>query len=279
MKQKALYAVIFCASIAGLSGIFIKEMSVPASSIAWFRTATPAILIGIWMFIKGIPFFRGNYKKMLLASILNSLRMYLFFLAYVYTSIGNAVILCYTWPIFATILSSSMLKEKISKKQYSFLALAFLGLLIANSNQTFSFEDKDFIGMMGAISSAFIYSITVIIFKSEAKNYSTNEMIFYQNFTGLFVFLPFVFYINDLPILKDYLIGFSYAVLIGILGFNLFFFGLKYLKASIASSLMYLEVVGAIFLSYLWYGDMLSISMLIGGSFIIISSYFMQKSL
>lgn len=277
MRQKALYAVIFCASFAGFSGIFIKEMSISASSIAWFRTAIPALLIGGWMMIKGIPFFRGNYKKMIWASLLNSIRMYLFFVAYVYTSIGNAVILCYTWPIFASLLSSKILKEKIPKQQIYLLILAFLGLVIANMDKTFSYEDHDFIGMTSAVASAFIYSITVIIFKSEAENYSTNEMIFYQNFTGMILFLPFAFYLNPLPLPSDYYIGFIYAVLIGIIGFNLFFFGLKYLKASVASSLMYLEVVGAIILSYIWYGDLLSWNMIIGGAMILSASFLIQR--
>ncbi len=278
MKQKAFYAVILCASFAGFSGIFIKEMSVPASSIAWFRTAIPTVLIGLWLLYKRIPFFRGNYKKMLWASSLNSIRMYLFFVAYVYTSIGNAVILCYTWPIFASILGKYTLKETLPKKQILVLVIAFLGLIIAYSDKTFSFENDDFIGMVSAILSAFIYAVTVIIFKSETANYDRNELIFYQNFTGLFLFFPFIFFINPLPIPKDYFIGLFYAILIGIIGFNLFFFGLKYLKASVASSLMYLEVVGAIFLSYLWFGDVLSVNMLFGGSMIILSSYLMQNN-
>lgn len=278
MKQKALYAVIFCALLAGVNGLLIKYMtSLPASALAFLRTAVPAIILLIWLLKQEESLFRGSTKKMLFASALNALRMYLYLLAFKLTTIGNAVIILYTWPIFVTILGILFLKEHVSKKHILLIAIAFIGLIISSSGKSFSFENTDLLGMLAAIASAFGYAVTVIIFKSESKNYHRNEMIFFQNVLGVFIFLPFfmIHYPNIEPL--HLATGVFYGFLIGIVIFSLFFFGLKYLDASLASSLMYLEAVSAIILAYVILGESLTGEMIIGGSLIIGSSFLINR--
>ena len=272
MKQKAWLAVLLGASIGGFGGIFIKNFSIPATSITWIRVAVPTILLALWLGYQRVPVFRGHYKKMLLGSALNALRLYLFISAFIFTSIGNAIIMFYTWPIFTTLLGIFILKEQVSLRQIGILALAFIGIIIAYSEQDLSFESQDFIGISAAVTSAFIYALTVIIFKSETLNYHRNEILFYQNFLGAFIFLPLFLTNRPLPTVLDWTLGLSYAVIIGLLAFSLFFFALKHLKASTASMLAYVEVVSAILLSYIWMGDTLKPSMIIGGSLIILST-------
>ena len=278
MKQKAVVAIILCACLAGLSGVMIKSMeSLTASTIAWMRMTIPSTLLAIWMLAKGVRFFRGNAKIMVLASSLNAVRMYLYFFAFIYTSIGNAIILFYSWPIFTAIFGYLFLKERFNARQWFFLIMAFTGLIIAYSDKTFSFEDSDLIGMIAALAGACIYSITVIIFKSETNNYHRNEILFYQNFVGPFLFLPF--FIQQVPSaeMPDIYLLIFYSIFIGLGVFSLFFYGLHYLKASVASSMMYLEIVSALLSGYLVLGEKLSVNMIIGGIFIIISSFMISR--
>ncbi len=279
MKRGALYAVIICALLAGTNGLMIKYMStMTASSMAWFRATIPAGIFTIWMLQNKIPFFRGNYKKMLGASVINAGRIYLYLIAFIYTSIGNAVILFYAWPIFVSMLSVLFLKEKIDKYQIGLLFLAFFGLILAYSNQSFSFEDQDFIGMLAAVGAAIGYAITVIIYKSESDNYDKNELIFYQNIASVFLFFPLFF--QNLPDIAWNHLGMAgiYGFLIGVVVFSLFFYGLKQLKASTASSLMYLEVVSAIILGFVFRNEVLSINMIVGGTLIVFSSFLLTQS-
>jgi len=276
MKERAYLAVMTGAAIGGTGGVIIKYFTIPVTSIAWMRMAVPCILLAILIQYRGISFFRGNYKTMLGGSLLNALRMYLFLVAFIYTSIGNAIIMFYTWPIFATLLGATILKEKISTRQILLLGLAFVGIILAYSNQTFSFEDQDFIGMIAAIGSAFVYALTVIVFKFEADNYSRNEIVFYQNLLGAFIFLPFFIFNEPLPTSFDIGLGVFYGVLIGTIAFSLFFFGLKNLPASRVSMLTYTEVISALLLSYFWFGDVLSWNMVIGGTCIILSTLLLR---
>jgi len=278
MHQRAFYAVVLAACLAGSNGVLIKHMtSLTPGAIAFIRAIVPSAILVLWLTKERPNLLRGNTRKMVGGSVINAGRMYLYLIAFTYTSIGNAVIIFYSWPIFAAIFSVIFLKERISTKQSLLIALAFFGLLLAYSNKSFSFEDKDFVGMLAAIGSAIGYAITVIIFKSESDNYHRNETIFFQNITGAIVFLPF-FWINW-PVADINHIGFGvgYAFLIGIVVASLFFFGLKYLKASTASSLMYLEVVSSVLFGFLVINEQLSTEMILGGVLIIASSFLLNR--
>lgn len=278
MEQRAVLIVVACAMLAGLSGIFIKMMSsMGPMSIAGLRMTLPAIGIGLYLKLRGTTIFRKGSPRMLLASGLNVFRLYFYFVAYIYTSVGSAAILFYCFPIFVALMSYFFLGERLSRLQWFYLFLAFIGLVISYSHQTFSFENNDFIGMSSALIAGAVYALTVIIFKSESQNYNSTEIVFYQNIIGLFVFLPF--FIKGYPSISshDIWICILYTFVTGFVVFKLFFTGLKYLDASIASSIMYLEVVSAIILSYLILDEKLSLNMIIGGSIILFSSFMIQR--
>ena|GEM_PF-4714034 len=72
--------VIFASVIFGMTGIFVKYLDLPATSVAFFRLAVPTILVGIRMFYNQKVFWRkGDVKTLLILSVLNALRMYLYF--------------------------------------------------------------------------------------------------------------------------------------------------------------------------------------------------------
>lgn len=103
-----------------------------------------------------------------------------------------------------------------------------------------------------------------------------NEIVFYQNLLGAFIFLPFFIFNQPFPTSFDIGLGVFYGVLIGIIAFSLFFFGLKNLPASRVSMLTYTEVISALLLGYFWFGDVLSSNMLIGRTCIILSTLLLR---
>lgn len=277
MQKKAIYAVLFCAILAGNNGLLIKSMaSMSTGSIAWFRTAIPIFFLIPFLIKDKELHFRGNTKKMLLASFINAIRMYLYLLAFIYTSIGNAVVLFYTYPLFVTAIEYLFFNQKLKKAQTWFLILAFIGIVITYAGKPFSFDSSDFVGMLSAIGASIGYAVTVILFKSETPNYSRNQLIFYQNLIGALVFVPFLIGLPNAE-LPQIGIGVFYGFLIGIVVFKLFFYGLKELTAATATTLMYLEVVSAIVLGYFVLDEKLSWNILAGGSLILISSFYISK--
>ncbi|MEE9372409.1 MAG: DMT family transporter [Saprospiraceae bacterium] len=278
MEQRAVGILVLCAVLAGLSGILIKMMpTMNASNIGGLRMALPVIGFGLYLKLQRIQIFRRNYKKMIFASGLNAFRLYFYFIAYIYTSVGSAAILFYCFPIFVALMGHWFLEERMSRSQWMFLFLAFCGLIVAYSHQSFSFDNSDFIGMSSALVAGLGYAVTVVLFKSESQNYNSSEMVFYQNLVGMFIFMPFL--IKDYEAISSHDIWFCliYTFVVGFVVFKLFFIGLKYLDASIASSIMYLEIVSAIFFSYIFLGEKLSSNMILGGAMIVISSFMINR--
>ena len=278
MKSKATYGVVLGALIAGTSGVIIKSIdSIDASSIAWFRTTVPTVIVFVWMLLKGVKPFRGNYQKMMVGALINALRVYLYLTAFIYTSIGNAVILFYTWPIMVALLGFLFLGEKVDKYQSFLLVLTFIGIVLAYSDKPFTFENQDFLGMLAALGASMTNAATVVLFKSEAKNYHSLEMVFYQNIAGVFIFLPFFIIGVAHAEIADIGLGTLFGLIAGIIVFGLFFHSLKYLNAATASTLMYLEVVSAILFGYLFFNEVLGVNMVLGGFLIMASNLLLVR--
>lgn len=275
--NRALFAIIACAIIAGSNGVLIKGLeNFSAGTIAFFRTMVPILVLSPVIFSKSKPLFTGNYRKMLLASTINVVRLFFYILAFLYTSIGNAVILVYTWPIFVFLIESRHYKKSLQKEQIVLLCIAFIGMIITYSNKAFSFESNDMIGMVSAILCAFGYAITVVMFKSESHFYTHKQTIVWQNLVSSVVFLPFIFFIPEVAISQIGL-GVFYGFWIGIVVFMLFFFALKHLPASTASGLMYIEIISAIALGYFVRNESLGPSTFIGGTLILVSSFLITR--
>jgi len=268
--------VVAAAILSRFSGILIRFMSIPPTSMAAVRTGIPVLIMGIILIYQGQSILKPGFKWMLGASAINVLRMYTFFMAYIYTSIPNAIIVLYTWPIFATILSVIFLKERISRRQVGLLVLSFIGILIVYSDQTISIENRDFIGLTAGVVCAFSYASTIVIFKSRTGNYKPTEMIFYQNLLPAIVFIPFLFLNVPTPTVLDWQLSISHGVIIGVIMFFMFFHGLRLLPASLTSMITYVEVVAAMLLGYFILGEALSGAAIIGAILIILSTVLLR---
>jgi len=213
---------------------------------------------------------------MLLASLLSAARLFCFIAGYIYTTMGNAIIMFFTWPIFATILSFIFLKEKVRLRTIALLILAFSGILVMYLNKGLSFTSNDFIGMTLMLFSAIIYAVTIVIFKQELKYYTTTETIFFQNVLGAIIFIPFIAINRPMPTLSQTGLGIIYAITAGMCTFYLFFSALKRLNVSHYSLLTYWEVPSAIFFGWLLFHEMITINIIIGGFLILISGFMLR---
>ncbi len=278
MKLNPYLAVIIAATIGGSSGVFIKFIDLPPSTITFFRMAVPVVILSVYLLYKGKKLFRGNYKIMLTASLLNAIRMFLFFVGYLYTSIGNAVIILFTWPIFGSLFSAIFLKEKISGRTAALIGLAFAGIVIMYVNKEISFGNKDFIGMAAMLLSAVLFSVTAVIFKRELVNYTRTETIFYQNLLGAIAFFPFVFINTPAPSPTQTGVAVFYGFLIGIVSFVLFFYALRRLKMSHYALFTYWEVIAALLFSVLFFQEVITWNMVAGGGLILATGVLLRKN-
>lgn len=270
MKKYAFYIVFCGALLSSTSGLFVESMSddLAATSRAWIRMVVPVILVGMYLIYKRRNVFRSKSKTMMIGSVINSVRMAFFFLTFMFTTMSKAVIVFYTWPLFATLLSIVVLKEQVSRKELLILIGSFGGVLVICWDQELSLANNDLLGLGAGVITAFLYSCTVIFFKQGSTEYNPAETIFYQNIVGACVFLPFMF-INTPPTPQDWVLCLGHGSIIGVLMFLMFFFGLRHLPASRTSMITYVEVIGGLMLGYFVLEEHISLAMIIGAGIIL----------
>ena len=269
--------VVIAAIIWGSAGVFIKYLNLPITTITFFRVFIPAIILLLFFAAKKTNVFKKINRIIMLASLLDTIAFFFYFISYTYTSIANSLIILFTWPIFAALFSAVILKEKIAKRNLILLGISFVGIALVYSNETISFTNKDFIGMSSMLVSAVFYSLSMVLYKKTSENYSNFELVFYQNMIGAVVFLPVLFISRPFPTPQQSAVVIFYAVLVGIIGYALFFSALKRIKASTASFLSYIEIISGITFGILFFNEAVKTNVVIGGILIIISTVLLKK--
>jgi drug/metabolite transporter (DMT)-like permease len=269
--------VIIAAIIFGTAGIFVKIIDLPPTTITFFRVAAPTIILFVYFILKHKNIFKTATKMVIFISLLNAARMYLWLFAYLHTSVGNAVIILYTWPVFTVLFGPVIIKEKLTRHKLLLTLIAFIGIIIIFSNKEISFENKDFIGMLAMLVSAMLSAITTLLFKPQSKHFSKQQLVFFQNVAGAVIFLPFLFINRPFPTISQAALSIVYSALIGLVAFLLWFSALKKIKASTLAIISYTEVVSAIVLGVLILGEAVTPNMVIGGGIILSVSYFARN--
>lgn len=126
---------------------------IPAVEIVFFRSIVSLILS--WIFIKkaGISVFGKNKKLLIARGVFGTIALVLAFYLLQNIPLASAITILYLSPIFTTILSIFIVKEKVKPLQWLFFLTAFGGVLII---QGFDARiDWIFLGI-GLVSSLFM---------------------------------------------------------------------------------------------------------------------------
>ncbi|MFC2163175.1 DMT family transporter [Candidatus Altiarchaeota archaeon] len=260
--------VILAALIWGSTGIYVKKIGLPPATIAFFRLIVPAALIFMissrkWDLIMKAP------PLLIAGSVVNALSTLFYYTGFSNTSVGNAIILLYMWPIFTALLSHAALGEAVSRRLAAGLLMSFAGVVIVYSGHELSFSDRDFLGMSFMLASAATCAIFYTLVKKESEGFGWRELVFYQTAAGAVLFTPAFLIARPFPTIAQTVITVLFTLLIGLVAFSLFFRALRELPVSKASHIAYFEVLAGIGFAVLFLGESISHTLLAGGALII----------
>ncbi|MFP4605037.1 MAG: DMT family transporter, partial [Bacteroidales bacterium] len=170
--------IILAAVIWGSSGVFIKYLNLHPFVITFFRVGIPVLFIGVFTNWKDLRIIRLTSRLLILASFLNVIRLVFYFIGFLNAPIGNAIIILYTWPIFAVLLSRLYLVEPLPLRNLLLLFLAFSGIVLVHLDKEISLSNEEFAGTMSMLVSSLFYAITVVIFKKESPSHSNWSIVF-----------------------------------------------------------------------------------------------------
>lgn len=266
---------IICAGICwGMIALFvnfIKSLGFDSIQIVAIRCFFASLLMIIFCLIKNpstlkikfchLPYFLGT-------GIL-SIAFFNFCYFQALSLIGGSSIpalLLYTSPIFVTIISIFLFKEKINLQKIVALFLTLLGLVFV-TGVLGKQENLSFIAFLFGIGSGFCYALYSIFGKLIGDRYSSLTITAYTFIISALFTIPIsnVFFdIRKLFCVNGILCALGLALFSTVLPFILYTYGLKKIETGKAAILATVEPLVATIIGVLFLDEILSISKIIG---------------
>jgi drug/metabolite transporter (DMT)-like permease len=265
-KKWMLLAVLSFSILA----ISVKELSsgLGAIQIVFYRSLI-GLLIVVALFKRSLPKLTLKIlKKHFYRNLSHLVGQYGWIIGIIYLSLSEVTAIEFTAPVWVIIIASIFLKEKITRIKVISIILCLLGVFVILKPGSDVFTVNSLIVLASAIS----YSITHVLTKTIVQSSSPLELIFIMCLTQTPI--SFFFAISDweTPLFYDYF----WLILIGISALAAHFSLAKAFKENKISDLIVLDYLRLPILSLagiLIYNESFSLSLLLGGSIILIGNY------
>ncbi len=262
--------------IWGSVGIFGRFSGLSGIGVAFARVSIGALILAAVVATSAkedlslIPkLLRRKWRPLLGLGLSLALNWAFLFTAFNYTTIANAVLVYYTAPIIATLISWRFMGERVSAERWGLIGLAFLGLVMIISGQRVDLRNRAFLGVMLALVAAFFYSL-IPNFGRFLREVDGKILTLLQLVIASLVLAP---------LMKVGGIGAPvwWAILILVvvhtsLALFLYMEGLKEVEVNEAALLSYLDPMSAVFYAFLIFGEVPGINTAIGGALILLAS-------
>ena len=233
--------------------------------LVFFRSLGSLVFTFSFLIQQKIPMW-GNQKRLLVfRGFAGVTSMILFFFSLHYMSVGAAVTLRYTSPIFVALLAVFLLKEKIKLLQWIFFILAFIGVLMVKGFDPI----VDFYGFTIILICAFFSAIVYLLISKIGKGDHPVVIVHYFMLIATLVGAIGCFYDWKTPV------GIEWALLLslGVVGFLAQIFMTKALQIGPAFQIApfkYVEVVFSLLFGLLFFQELYNFYSLVGVFLIIL---------
>lgn len=181
-----LGSVVFFALMA----VLVKAIpNVSSYQTTFFRFAIGVGIIGI-LSLFGVINLKFNDKKNLFwRGLVGSIAVYLFYLAILKLGVGKGSVYIYSYPIFATLFSMLILKEKVEPIKFVVIFISFAGLVLLTVG-----GGKASMAGMGiyeliAIAGSVITGLAVVFVKKLHDSDNSYAIFFSQCIVGFWMFI------------------------------------------------------------------------------------------
>jgi drug/metabolite transporter (DMT)-like permease len=180
-----LGSVVFFALMAVLVKII---PNVSSYQTTFFRFAIGVGIMGM-LSLFGIVHLKFNDKKNLFwRGLVGGIAVYLFYLAIIKLGVGKGSVYIYSYPIFATLFSMIMLKEKVEPIKFVVIFISFGGLILLSVGGKGSLAGMGIYELI-AIAGSIITGLAVVFVKKLHDSDNSYAIFFSQCIVGFWMFL------------------------------------------------------------------------------------------
>ena len=269
-------------------GVFVDYLQdVPTGPMIFYKQLFGVLSLLVFMMLTGklsqiIP--RKKKRYLLLLGFINTTTLFTYFVCIKYTSFSVAILMLYTAPMYVTLLSPLILKEKITRKGIVALILSFIGLLfivdMSGISAGLTTGNGHIIGITAGVIAGFSFGSEIVTIRYIKDDYSSVAQLFWYTLIGVVLLLPFAGGVPK-PVFADNL---NLLILFGIVNTAmaalLYVSGISQIEAQKGSILALIEPVSGIFFDFTILHTPLLANTIAGCIFILLGAYIavMEKS-
>ncbi|MCK0197933.1 DMT family transporter [Ancylobacter sp. 6x-1] len=265
-------ALALAMTIAGTVGAFATQSGLDPVRIVFWRCVFGSLFLGAWCVLRGeLRADRLKARHLMraaLAGVCTVLTWTCFFAAMRMTTIATATIVYHIQPFFVVLLGMALLGERASAAQLGWMALAFLGVVLASGLTGFgATPDAHWVAGIGmALVGAMLYAAGTLLAKGLGDQ-RPEVTAFCQTLTGIVLLGPFADWSAPIPPTAwPWLIGIG--VLHTGIAYVLMYSAFPRLKTPAIAILTFVYPLVAIAVDWLIYGHPLGVAQGLGLAFI-----------
>ena len=184
------YLLIFGSvlSFAIMSALVKSIPNVDSTITTFVRFAVGVGMLGILALTKKIKLNFNHSPLLLLRGFTGGIAVFLLYFSIVKLGVGKATVFVYSYPIFATLLSVIVFKEKVRLVQWLFVIMAFCGVFMLSVKEGIDISQISIYEIL-AICGALLSAVSVILVKKLHSCDSSYAIFFSQSIVGFWLFL------------------------------------------------------------------------------------------
>ena len=264
MISKGVAYILLATFSFSIMNLLAKDLSgLHAMQMVFFRTMGTFIFLFPYMLYKRISIIGNNPGLLSARAIVGLISLATFFMAIQRIPLGSAISIRYLGPIFGAVFAFFFLKEKINGKQWLSFAISFIGVLILKG---VDLRIDNFSLILVLISALFVGIVFMLLrYLGDKEHYMTiiNYFMMYSIAVSLF-FIPYW----RMPLPSEYLSVCSIGIF-GLIGQLFMTRAFQLEETSVLAPFKYMELVYALMLTYVFFGETYTLYAGIGMVFII----------
>lgn len=269
--------LIFSVSVFGTIGIFVRWIGLPSSVIALVRGAVGAAFLLLLARFRHAPIdraaLRRRWQLLLLSAVMMSFNWITLFEAYRYTTVATATLCYYMAPIFVTLISPVLLKERLTARKLLCVFLALAGMVfVSGVPQSGLPGPSEAKGILLALCSAALYAGVILINKYLAGVPAYDRTLL-QLACAAAVMIPYILLTEDLSAMSVTPLGAVLLLIVAVFHtgwcYALYFGSMTVLSAQTVALFSYIDPIVAILLSALLLREPLGWSGILGAALVL----------
>ena len=255
-----------CALSWGLIAVIVREIDLPALTIVCVRCALSALLIGGALALFRRELLRPPPPAVFVLGVMIGAHWSLYFAAIKQTSVASAVLITYAAPIFMALLAPLLIREQVPARSVLALAVSMAGITAISLAGGTGDEEVRAAGVALALLAAITYAFIIVLIKRWAADVHPMTFVAWQEVTAAVILSPSLF-LASFDHLSGAQIGYLLllgVVLTGVTGV-VYVAALRWVPATTAGILAYMEPVSAAILAAIVLGQGLTAPVIVGG--------------